>query len=82
MAQLDPNRERKKRGYKASVGTALFSIGLLIVAPSGLCTVLLAPSAFTGHSAFASPEDILFFGMIAAVGAALVYAGIRLRRDD
>jgi len=43
---------------------------MLILIPSGLCTAIFLPSVLSAPVAFL------------VIGAALVYAGIRLRRDD
>src|SRR5262249_33437418 len=43
----DPSRKDNKGGGSNAIGCALATIGLLILVPSGLCTVLLLPAAFT-----------------------------------
>jgi hypothetical protein len=70
-------------------GMALIVIGLLILVPSGLCTAAFGIGALSDM--FSSPsaaqeafsimlEVLLFGGPFIAVGAALFYAGRRMRR--
>ena len=67
------------------VSVALLVIGLLILLPSGLCTAFVGlPLAFGG---FASDGEMVFnilmLGIVPmALGAALVYAGLKSRRRD
>jgi hypothetical protein len=64
---------------------ALFVIGLLILVPSGLCTGLgllfaLSPDGLAAPSMFALV--VTFGGVPMALGAVLVYAGLKSRRRD
>jgi hypothetical protein len=59
---------------------ALFAIGLLILAPSGLCTGL--GLLFTLADLSAAGIVLTVGGIPIALGAALVYAGLKLRRAD
>ena len=80
------------------VSVALFVIGLLILVPSGLCTGLALLSligsvaGFTGlglgpigaaNAFFGSVTIILMFGGVPmALGALLMYSGLKARRRD
>ena len=64
---------------------ALFVLGMLILVPSGLCTgVVGILSLFDSSSGFGEFLAIVlpFAGPPMAIGAALVYAGLKLRRPD
>jgi hypothetical protein len=67
------------------IAIALVVVGLLILVPSGLCTAFVGlPLAFGG---FASDSEMMFnilmLGIVPmALGAALVYAGLKSRRRD
>jgi hypothetical protein len=84
MSQPDPPDQNKRRWTGISI--ALFVIGLLILVPSGLCTALVGlPFAFGGFAAGDSEMmfNILMIGIVPmAIGAALVYAGLKSRRRD
>jgi hypothetical protein len=68
------------------IAIALFVLGLLILVPSGLCTALIGlPFAFSslGDADSQMASMILLFGGVPmALGAALVYAGLKSRRHD
>ena len=84
MSQEQPT-QRKPRWTGESI--ALFVIGLLLLVPSGLCTTLVGlPFAFSGNF-YATDAGLirvfLVFGFILiALGASLVYAGLKSRRRD
>lgn len=84
MSVDTPPLQSKPRWTGISV--ALFVIGLLILVPSGLCTALVGiPFAFGGFAAGdgAMMFNILMVGVVPmAIGAALVYAGLKSRRRD
>ncbi len=65
---------------------ALFVLGLLILVPSGLCTALVGGSIFVEGLASADLSGIfvvlIYGGIPAAMGAALLYAALKLRRRD
>jgi hypothetical protein len=83
MSHDPPSVSQKKRWTFISI--SLFVIGLLILVPSGLCTAFVGlPLAFGG---FASDSEMMFnilmLGIVPmALGAALVYAGLKSRRRD
>ena len=84
MSQETPPQQDKPRWTGGAI--ALFVVGLLILVPSGLCTVLIGlPFAFSslGGSGSQMVSMILVFGGVPmALGAALVYAGLKSRRHD
>jgi hypothetical protein len=63
---------------------ALFVLGLLILVPSGLCTALVGGSIFIDGLASADLSGIgvvlIYGGVPVAIGAALLYAALKLRR--
>jgi hypothetical protein len=65
---------------------ALFVLGLLILVPSGLCTAFVGGSIFVDGLASADLSGIfvvlIYGGIPAAMGAALLYAALKLRRRD
>jgi len=65
---------------------ALFVLGLLILVPSGLCTALVGGMIFVEGLANADLSGIfvvlIYGGIPAAMGAALLYAALKLRRSD
>jgi len=73
-----------------AIGIALFVIGLLILIPAGLCTVLVGGfSLIEGVSqgdlaTLMSSLGIVLIvgGLPTAVGAVLVWAGLKARRRD
>jgi hypothetical protein len=81
----DPSAQQNKSRWTV-ISIALFVIGLLILVPSGLCTALVGiPFAFGGFAAGDSRMmfNILMLGIVPmALGAALVYAGLKSRRRD
>jgi hypothetical protein len=64
---------------------ALFVLGLLILVPSGLCTALVGGMVFVEGVANADLSGVgiilIYGGIPAAIGAALVYAALKLRRQ-
>jgi hypothetical protein len=79
----DPALHRKPRWTGISI--ALFVIGLLIVVPSGLCTALglvfaLSPYGLTDVSMLGLVLTV--GGIPLALGAVLVWAGLKARRRD
>ncbi len=84
MAQESQPNQGKPRW--TGIAIALFVVGLLILVPSGLCTVLIGlPFAFSslGGADSQMASMILIFGVLPmALGAALVYAGLKSRRRD
>lgn len=84
MSQPEPPTEPSKRAWTAA-SVALFVLGLLVLIPSGLCTGLIGIL-----SLFSSPTDFGEFFVVVlpiaaipmAVGAALVYFGLKARRRD
>ncbi len=85
MSAPDPAPIPPKRPHWTLVSVVLFAIGMLILIPSGLCTgvvglYLLAddPSQFLEFLVL-----ILPYGAVPmALGAGLVYAGLKSRRHD
>lgn len=81
MSQPDsPDKRETNAAFSSAAGCALTAIGLLILIPSGLCTALMLPSVFTNGAVGIS--GVLGFGMAAAVGAALVYAGFKIGQRE
>jgi hypothetical protein len=67
------------------LSVALFVIGLLILVPSGLCTGLVGIVAlFDSQTGLGDFLQIVvpIAGVPIAVGALLVYAGLKTRRRD
>ena len=75
MSNQTPAESDKPRWTGASI--ALFVIGLLILLPSGLCTVLVAAEDSSG------PDIVALILAVGAVpmgaGAALIYAALKIR---
>ncbi len=90
MSQEPPPNQGKPRW--SDKGLVLFVLGLWILVPSGLCTVYLGGSAVGSLYSQDSQESrftwailqavLLFGGVPMALGAALVYAGLKFRRRD
>ena len=88
MSQPDPPQVQSPRW--PGIGIALFVIGLLILIPAGLCTVLVGGfSLIEGISQgdFATLMSslgivLIVGGLPTAVGAVLVWAGLKMRRRD
>jgi len=83
-----PNETPQQPGGNLA-GCALFSIGLLLLIPSGICTAIggigLVAGMITDPASLARNfDDTLFFAAITLIplglGIALVWAGIRARR--
>jgi hypothetical protein len=75
------------RPHWTALSVVLFVIGLLILVPSGLCTGIFgAVSLFGGgdvQESLAALLAILLYGAIPiAIGAVLVYAGLKARRRE
>jgi hypothetical protein len=64
---------------------ALFVLGLLILVPSGLCTAVVGGMVFVEGLVDADLSGIvivlLYGGIPVAIGAALLYAALKLRRS-
>ena len=81
-------RRNTRRGQSAprwtGVSIALFVLGLLILVPSGLCTAILAGAVLIEDLPdvdFSGLFVVLLYGALPiAIGAALVYAALKLRR--
>jgi hypothetical protein len=79
-----PPGEMRPRWTGASI--ALFVLGLLIFLPSALCTLILG--GYSVFEAFRTADLSGLFAMLmmggvpAAIGAALVYAGLKIRRRN
>jgi hypothetical protein len=59
----------------------MFILGLLILAPAGLCTVnWIGVSGLADGGFSVLPIAVLYGGVPMAVGAALVWAALQLRR--
>lgn len=78
MSQVSPPQQDKPRWTAVSI--ALCVIGLLILLPAGLCTVLVAAEES------ADSELLLlilaFGGVPMGAGAALIYAGLKIHPRD
>ena len=80
VSQPDPQKDG--RLHWTFISVALFVIGLLILVPSGLCT------AFGGILTIIEGDPssvllvLLFGGLPMAVGALLVWAGLKARSRD
>lgn len=80
----EPSAPGNTTPHWTGVSIALFVLGLVILLPSGLCAVLLSGAALVeglGTADFGAVFMMLLGGGIpAAIGAALVYAALKLRR--
>jgi hypothetical protein len=87
MSQSDP-RPQEDRPRWTFISVALFVLGLLILVPSGLCTVIFGGLILVQPDG--SPGELLsiilmvvMFGVVPmAVGALLVWAGLKARPRD
>ena len=75
------------RPHWTALSLVLFIIGLLILVPSGLCTGIGGIVALFGNDnvqdALAMLLMVLVYGALpVAIGAVLVYAGLKARRRD
>jgi hypothetical protein len=85
MSQTDPAPTPPKRPHWTVVSVVLFAIGMLILIPSGLCTGLIGVmSLFDSQTDFGEFMVIVvpIGGIPMAIGAVLVYAGLKTRRRD
>ena len=85
MSQPDLHDGKKPRWTLISV--ALLVTGLLILVPSGLCTVLMGASILVEGTYLGEPRGmilvvLLFGGVPAVVGGVLVWAGFKARPRD
>ena len=80
----DPQSSPGGTPHWTAASIALFVLGLLILVPSGLCTALVGGSIFVDGLASADLSGIfvvlIYGGIPAAMGAALLYAALKLRR--
>jgi hypothetical protein len=82
--------EAKSRPHWTAGAVALVVIGLLILVPSGLCTAVIGGiSIFEMFSADSSNESLsdifsflLYGAPFIALGAILVYAGFKARKQN
>ena len=87
MSQPDPQTQPSRPRW-TFISVALFILGLLILVPSGLCTVifggmiLIQPDGSPGEL-LSIGLMVLMFGVVPmAVGALLVWAGLKARLRD
>jgi hypothetical protein len=80
----DPQSLPSGKPHWTAASIALCVLGLLILVPSGLCTALVGGSIFVEGLANADLSGIvvvlIYGGIPVAMGAALVYAALKLRR--
>ena len=85
MSQPDSPNDPQKAAHWTVLSVALFVLGMLILVPSGLCTGLIGVmSLFDPQTDWGEFLVIILpvGGLPMAIGAALVYAGLKLRRRD
>lgn len=85
MSQPDPPKDTAKAARWTAGAVALFVIGLLILIPSGLCTGLIGILSLLDNATDFGEFLVIVLpvgGIPMAIGAALVYAGLKLRRRD
>ena len=70
MSQPDPTTDPKS-GASGAEGCAFVAIGLLILIPSGLCSVTSLTAVLSGH--FEVAPLFFLFVVLAAFGGFLVY---------
>ena len=87
MSQPGPQTKTSRPRW-TFISVALFILGLLILVPSGLCTVifggliLIEPDGSPGEL-LSIALMVLMFGVVPmAVGALLVWAGLKARARD
>ena len=78
----NPNNQQSRRGQLTAGGCALIALGLLILLPSGLCTAIMGFAVVTEGLGpdLEGVTYLITFLVIALIGAALVYAGLRARK--
>jgi hypothetical protein len=83
MAQRDSEPPSGRRRW-TGVSIALFVLGLLILVPSGLCTLVLGGSIIAEglpHGDLSAIPIVLIYGGIpVAMGAVLVWGALKARR--
>jgi hypothetical protein len=86
MSEPGPSKFDKNTRPRWTAGAvAVFALGLLIFIPSGLCTGIIGVlSLFDSATDFGEFLVIVLpvGGLPMVIGAALVYAGLKLRRRD
>jgi hypothetical protein len=85
MFETDPHNRR--HAHWTLISAALFILGLAILVPSGLCTASMGYFALLdaseGRDLLSGLSFVLIFGGVPmAVGAVLVYAGLKTRRRE
>ena len=74
---------REKAPRWTGISIAFFVVGLLILVPSGLCTALLGVATLIEDADPSGALAVLLYGALPlALGAALVYAGFKMRQRD
>jgi hypothetical protein len=87
MSQRDPQAQTPRPRW-TFISLALLILGLLILVPSGLCTVIfggliLAEPGGSPGELLSIALMVLMFGVVPmAVGALLVWAGLKARPRD
>jgi hypothetical protein len=85
VSQPDPQAQVNPPRW-TFISVALFVVGLLILVPSGLCTVLLGGSIIVEGLPYGDfsgiPIVLIYGGVPVAMGTALVYAALQIRRRD
>jgi uncharacterized BrkB/YihY/UPF0761 family membrane protein len=87
MSQPDPQTQPSRPRW-TFISVAMFILGLLILVPSGLCTVVFGGMILIQPDG--SPGEILSIGLMVlmfgvvpmAVGGLLVWAGLKARSRD
>jgi hypothetical protein len=82
MSEPDSEQSPARRGALTAGGCALIALGLLILLPSGLCTAIMGYAVVTeglGND-LEGLNFLITFLVVALIGAALIYAGLRARK--